>query len=81
MARNFVNEINELNKPHVHIKDPEKLNAKLNGIINGSFEQLQIVSDFDLTITKQHENGKRHLSSFSKLGVMGGVDGGNGGFF
>ncbi|XP_063923894.1 7-methylguanosine phosphate-specific 5'-nucleotidase [Zophobas morio] len=68
MARNFVNEINELNKPHVHIKDPEKLNVKLNGIINGSFEQLQIVSDFDLTITKQHENGKRHLSSFRMFG-------------
>ncbi|XP_068907594.1 7-methylguanosine phosphate-specific 5'-nucleotidase isoform X2 [Tenebrio molitor] len=64
MARNLVNEIKELNQPHVHIKDAEQLNVKLNGIINDTFQQLQIVSDFDLTITKQHENGKRHLSSF-----------------
>jgi hypothetical protein len=67
MARNLVNEIKELNQPHVHIKDAEQLNVKLNGIINDTFQQLQIVSDFDLTITKQHENGKRHLSSFRKF--------------
>ncbi|XP_044254888.1 cytosolic 5'-nucleotidase 3 [Tribolium madens] len=64
MARNFVKEIKELNKTYVHIKDPEKLNAKLNGIINDGFQQLQVVSDFDQTLTKQHENGKRHKSSF-----------------
>ncbi|RZC41721.1 7-methylguanosine phosphate-specific 5'-nucleotidase, partial [Asbolus verrucosus] len=68
MARNFVKEIKELNKTYVHIKDVEQLNNKLNGIINDSFDQLQIVSDFDLTITKQHENGKRHMSSFRMFG-------------
>lgn len=66
MARNFVKEIKELNKTYVHIKDPEKLNAKLNGIIDDGFQLLQVVSDFDQTITKQHENGKRHKSSFRR---------------
>lgn len=69
MSRNFVKEIKELTKSHVHIKNAEKVNEKINGIVEDGFNNLQIVSDFDLTITKQHENGKRHISSFCKYRI------------
>lgn len=67
MARKVIEEIAELKRPNVHIKNPEELEVKLNGLINGGVDKLQVVSDFDQTITKQHENGKRHMSSFRKL--------------
>ncbi|KAG5898309.1 hypothetical protein JTB14_022998 [Gonioctena quinquepunctata] len=60
---NFVKQIGELNKSNVYIKSPDLVNETLKKIINGSCDRLQIVSDFDKTITKQHENGTT-LSSF-----------------
>lgn len=64
MVRDLVNSIEILNKSYVHIKDKTKVNDILNKIVQGGFKQLQVVTDFDQTITKQHENGKTHLSSF-----------------
>lgn len=64
--RDYVTEITELNQNNVHIKDPENVNKILQKLIFGGYDRLQIVSDFDKTITKQHENGKAHLSSFGK---------------
>jgi len=57
------------NLPHfkstkVHIKDVAYVNRLIDEIIKGGKDMLQVVSDFDRTITKQHENGKIHLSSF-----------------
>lgn len=65
--KNYVNDISELSQKHVHIKVPEKVNQIIENFINGGYDKLQVVSDFDKTITKQHENGKDHLSSFGKL--------------
>lgn len=64
--KDYVKELDELNQSHVHIKDPCKVNEIIHSLIKGGCKRLQIVSDFDRTITKQHENGKMHLSSFGK---------------
>ncbi|XP_044749086.1 7-methylguanosine phosphate-specific 5'-nucleotidase [Coccinella septempunctata] len=64
MVRDLVSDIKLLNRVNVHIKDKTRVNEILGKIVEGGFKQLQIVSDFDQTITKQHENGKKHLSSF-----------------
>ncbi|KAJ8919361.1 hypothetical protein NQ315_016453 [Exocentrus adspersus] len=61
---NYVKEINELNKNHVHIKDVDRVNKIIHGFISGGPNKLHVLSDFDKTITKQHENGKLHLTSF-----------------
>ncbi|KAK4887340.1 hypothetical protein RN001_003611 [Aquatica leii] len=64
MVVNYIEEISELNNPKVHIKNKERVNSLIHDIISDGHSNLQIVSDFDRTITKQHENGKLHLSSF-----------------
>lgn len=63
--KNIVQEISVLTKSHVHIKNPEKLNETLHNMAQGGVSKLQVVSDFDRTITKQHINGVPHLSSFA----------------
>lgn len=68
--RNLVKEIPELNERHVHIKDIDRVNDIINELITGGPEKLHVLSDFDKTITKQHENGKLHLSSFGKDSLM-----------
>ncbi|KAL3266058.1 hypothetical protein HHI36_010245 [Cryptolaemus montrouzieri] len=64
MVRDLVSDIKILSRLNVHMKDKKRVNDLLNKIVEGGFKKLQIVSDFDQTITKQHENGKKHLSSF-----------------
>lgn len=51
--------------PHVRIKNMEKVEHILNELINGGIHKLQVVTDFDYTITKQHlSNGEKVLTSF-----------------
>lgn len=58
-------EIAFLNKQSCKIKDPEKLELLLNELIIGGPKKLQIVSDFDMTITKQRsQNGHPCATSF-----------------
>ncbi|KAK9876559.1 hypothetical protein WA026_013935 [Henosepilachna vigintioctopunctata] len=64
MVRDLVSDIKLLSRSNLHVKDTKRVNDLLNKIVEGGFKQLQVVSDFDQTITKQHENGKKHLSSF-----------------
>ncbi|XP_068982365.1 7-methylguanosine phosphate-specific 5'-nucleotidase [Bombus flavifrons] len=49
---------------HVHIKDKKRLLRTINTMLSDGCNSLQIVTDFDLTLTKQHVNGKKVLSSF-----------------
>ncbi|CAK9807919.1 7-methylguanosine phosphate-specific 5'-nucleotidase [Anthophora plagiata] len=49
---------------HVFIKDKKRLLRTINTIIKDGCNSLQVVTDFDLTLTKQHVNGKQVLSSF-----------------
>ncbi|XP_051172523.1 7-methylguanosine phosphate-specific 5'-nucleotidase-like [Leptopilina boulardi] len=46
------------------ISNPTNVLKKINNIISDGPGKLQVVTDFDLTLTKQHVDGKDHLSSF-----------------
>lgn len=63
---NYVSKLKELHQKHVYIKNPDNVNKIIDNFIVDGYRKLQVVSDFDKTITKQHENGKSHLSSFGK---------------
>lgn len=55
-----LSDIVALNNPKCRIKDPTQVEYKLNQLASGGVNQLQIVADFDFTITKrQLENGER----------------------
>ncbi|XP_050451153.1 7-methylguanosine phosphate-specific 5'-nucleotidase [Cataglyphis hispanica] len=49
---------------HVHIKNEVALLKTINTILRDGTDNLQVVTDFDLTLTKQHINGRHILSSF-----------------
>lgn len=60
-----IGDIDVLSRPNCKIKEPERVERLVNEIINGGPSQLQIVTDFDYTLTKQKtEDGKPMLSSF-----------------
>ncbi|XP_055530429.1 7-methylguanosine phosphate-specific 5'-nucleotidase [Wyeomyia smithii] len=60
-----LNEVSALNKDHVKIRDPDKVELMLNELVAGGIEKLQVVTDFDYTITKQRlSNGEKILTSF-----------------
>lgn len=61
-------EIPGLNKSSVHIKDNVGLIKKINKIITDGAAKLQILADFDQTLTRSHmDDGKAVLNSFGKL--------------
>lgn len=52
-------------RPNCKIKNPERVERLLNEIINGGTELLQVVTDYDFTLTKQKTNdGRPVMSSF-----------------
>ncbi|KAJ0179548.1 hypothetical protein K1T71_005260 [Dendrolimus kikuchii] len=60
-----VQEIPELCKGNVHIRNEQELVEKLNKIIKDGHNMLQIVTDFDHTLTRHTmDNGKTVLTSF-----------------
>uniref|UniRef100_A0A1B6MFL6 5'-nucleotidase n=1 Tax=Graphocephala atropunctata TaxID=36148 RepID=A0A1B6MFL6_9HEMI len=65
-----INEASWLSKPHVHLKDPKNVIEKINCIIQGGSKKLQVIFDFDRTLTKHHENGVVALSSYELLETM-----------
>lgn len=48
------------------MKNPHEVKEKINNIISGGKNKLQIIFDFDRTLTKHHENGVLTKSSFGK---------------
>lgn len=57
--------IDELCRPNCKIKDRARLELLLNSVIAGGHHQLQVVTDFDFTLTKQkREDGIPVISSF-----------------
>lgn len=65
--RNYIKlgDIDVLSRPNCKIKDPERVENLINNVIAGGPSQLQVVTDFDYTLTKQKtEDGKAILSSF-----------------
>lgn len=60
-----LNEIDGLNQPHCKIRDRQRVEQIINEIVKGGANELQVVTDFDFTLTKQiAANGKPTLSSF-----------------
>ncbi|KYN38362.1 Cytosolic 5'-nucleotidase 3 [Trachymyrmex septentrionalis] len=53
-----------LRSKHVYIRDKVAVLKTINAIRQGGVNNLQIVTDFDLTLTKQHIDGRHVLSSF-----------------
>ncbi|KAK7861964.1 hypothetical protein R5R35_006331 [Gryllus longicercus] len=52
----------------VHMRNKEHVENLINELVKGGAEKLQFISDFDQTMTKQHMNGQRCLSSFGVFG-------------
>lgn len=60
-----LSDIDVLSRPNCKIKNPERVEEIINNIIVGGPDQLQVVTDFDYTLTKQKsDDGKLVLSSF-----------------
>lgn len=60
-----LSEIDVLARPNCKIKDPQRVERIINDIISGGKNELQVVTDFDFTLTKQiTDDGKPVLSSF-----------------
>ncbi|XP_077277889.1 cytosolic 5'-nucleotidase IIIB [Temnothorax americanus] len=65
MSNEFtIDEFPALKSRHVYIRDEVALLKTINAIQQGGANNLQIVTDFDLTVTKQHIDGRDVLSSF-----------------
>lgn len=66
-----IDDVPELNKENIHITNKAKLLEKLNKIIKDGHKRLQIVTDFDHTLTRHNmDNGKTVLTSFGKCFKM-----------
>ncbi|KAM8825074.1 cytosolic 5'-nucleotidase 3-like [Synchiropus picturatus] len=52
-------QIPELTKPTVYMKDPKKVGEILESMLKAGSNTLQIISDFDMTLTRFAYNGKR----------------------
>lgn len=61
-----IEDLNILKAPNVYMKNQDSVLKKINCLVEDGVDSLQIVSDYDLTLTKQHENGKQHITSFGK---------------
>ncbi|XP_026747505.1 7-methylguanosine phosphate-specific 5'-nucleotidase [Trichoplusia ni] len=60
-----LSEIPELQSDNVHIRDKEEFLQKINKMIKDGHNKLQIVTDFDHTLTRHHlDNGNIVLTSF-----------------
>lgn len=61
-------DIPELKKDTVHLRNQEELLRKVNKLIKDEYKNLQIVTDFDHTLTRHSlDNGDTVLTSFGKL--------------
>ncbi|KAJ0066381.1 hypothetical protein NL108_011748 [Boleophthalmus pectinirostris] len=62
----------QFEKSTVHMKDPERVEQIICGLIKGGANKLQIITDFDMTLSKFQVNGKRcptchNIIDYSKL--------------
>uniref|UniRef100_A0A0A9YU79 5'-nucleotidase n=1 Tax=Lygus hesperus TaxID=30085 RepID=A0A0A9YU79_LYGHE len=57
--------ISELEASSVRMKNKDEVYAKIQKIIDGRKDKLQIITDFDRTVSKHHHNGKTTPSSYA----------------
>ena len=70
LSKNYItiNDVPALAQSHCKIKNPKHVENIINDFVNGGHKRIQVVSDFDYTITKQRtENGEMVLTSFGIL--------------
>lgn len=66
-----IRELPAFQKENVHIRNEEELLEKINKMIQDGSSKLQIVTDFDHTLTRHKmDNGKTVLTSFGKLPLL-----------
>lgn len=64
-------DIPAFNKSNVHLRNEAELLDKINKIIAQGHQKLQIVTDFDHTLTRHTmDDGSSVLTSFGKLAVV-----------
>uniref|UniRef100_A0AAQ5Y615 5'-nucleotidase n=1 Tax=Amphiprion ocellaris TaxID=80972 RepID=A0AAQ5Y615_AMPOC len=56
----------QFEKTTVHMRDPERVEQIICGLIKGGASKLQIITDFDMTLSKFAVNGKRCPTCHSK---------------
>lgn len=67
-ARISIDQIAELTTAKCRIRNPSRVETIINDLIHGGTKRLQVISDFDHTITKQGKvNGRNVESSFGIL--------------
>lgn len=64
-AMKFIDEIKQKFASTIHIRCENDVNAKIEQLVSGGPDKLQIISDFDRTITTSEYNNKQTMSSFS----------------
>ncbi|BET01572.1 Pyrimidine 5'-nucleotidase (UMHypothetical protein-1) [Nesidiocoris tenuis] len=62
--------IPELETASVRMKNKDEVYAKIKKIIEGTKDKLQIITDFDRTVSKHHHNGKTTLSSYAVFSLV-----------
>lgn len=65
--KRVIDTVPELQKPCVRMKDPEHVEELVCRLIKGGSKQLQVITDFDHTITRFHLNGKPCSSTHGVL--------------
>jgi hypothetical protein len=50
-------QIPELQQSHVHVKDPERVAKLIKQMMDDAHHKLQVVADFDRTLSKYAHNG------------------------
>ncbi|XP_066996917.2 7-methylguanosine phosphate-specific 5'-nucleotidase [Anabrus simplex] len=63
-----IENVKALTRDCVRIRDRDRVESIINLLVEGGKDKLQVISDFDQTLTKQHCNGKRSMSSFGIFG-------------
>ncbi|XP_054861159.1 cytosolic 5'-nucleotidase 3-like isoform X1 [Amphiprion ocellaris] len=59
MAKTKENKIPELSNPSVCMRDPQRVQEILQSMVKAGSNTLQVISDFDMTLTRFAYNGKR----------------------
>lgn len=62
--KRVIDTVIELQKPCVRMKDPERVEELVCKLIKGGPKKLQVVTDFDHTISRSHLNGKACPSTY-----------------
>ncbi|XP_064465611.1 cytosolic 5'-nucleotidase 3-like [Ornithodoros turicata] len=61
--KRVIDTVQELGKASVRMKDPDHVEELVCRLIKGGAKKLQVITDFDNTITRSHLNGKRCCST------------------